>query len=238
MTSWEKGVLSLVLVIGLVLVGSGMVFSQQAESQSKEFEGVVKVAVGKYIYLPQAQGLDIYVAGTVEGGVENLVGKEVKVKATIIPDKANLILAESIELKEGTAYRSVYTRTAEPDFVGYFDPHFRDEYVALNISDINKPEQWEGKAKVKVYGKLQKSTVKEGTETKEVTHIVITDKKGKEIAKVIINGISEYAKFYLNKLRLFDKFWFYLEVKDQVDRKVRIKTKEIFSGNVVFCGLY
>lgn len=238
MTSWKKGAFSLVLTIGLIFLGSMAAFSQQTAAPTKEFEGTVKVAVGKYIYLPQAQGLDIIVAGNVEGGLENLVGKDIKVKATILPDKANLVIADSIELKEGTAYRNIYTRSGEPTFEDYFDQHLRDEYVALAITNINKPEEWEGKAKVKVYGKLQKSKVKESGAEKEITHLVILDKKGKEIARIIVDNITDYARFYLSKLRLFDKFWFYLNVKDQVDKKVRVKTKELFHADVVFCGLY
>ncbi|MGQ9802100.1 MAG: hypothetical protein ACUVRL_10625 [Candidatus Saccharicenans sp.] len=234
----KKGLLLSVFTVSAVLLASVMAFSQQAQPQLKEFEGVVKVAVGHYLYIPQAQGLDIYVAGEVAGGLNNLVGKEVRVKATVIEDKPNLILAESIEIKEGTMYNSVYNRSSEPDFKGYLNPHDRDAYVALNITNINKPEEWEGKTKVKVYGKLLTSKVKEGSQEKEVTHIILSDKKGKEIARIIVNNISDYANFYLQKLRLFDRFWFYLDVTGQVDRRVRLKTRELFSGDLIFCGLY
>lgn len=234
----KKGLLLSVLTISVVLLASAAAFSQQTQPQVKEFEGVVKVAVGHYLYIPQAQGLDIYVAGEVTGGLDSLVGKEVRVKASPIVDKPNLILAESIEIKEGTTYRTVYTRSSEPEFKGYLNPHDREAYLALNITNINKPEEWEGKTKVKVYGKLQTSKVKEGTQEKEVTHIVLTDKKGKEIARIIVNNISDYANFYLKKLRLFDKFWFYLDVTGQVDKKVRAKTRELFLGDLIFCGLF
>lgn len=234
----KNGFLLSVLIVGAVLIASVMAFSQQPQPQVREFNGVVKVAVGHYLYIPQAQGLDIYVAGEVTGGLENLMGKEVRVKASPIEDKPNLILAESIELKEGTVYNEVYTRSSEPNFEGYLNPRDREAYVALNITGINKPEEWEGKIKVKVYGQLQTSTVKEKGQENEVTHIILTDKKGKRIARVIVNNISDYANFYLKKLRLFDRFWFYLDVTGQVDRKVRVKTRELFSGELVFCGLF
>lgn len=234
----KKGLLLSVLIVGAVLIASVMAFSQQTQPQVREFNGVVKVAVGHYLYIPQAQGLDIYVAGEVTGGLNNLVGKEVRVKASPIEDKPNLILAESIEIKEGTMYNEVYRRSSEPDFEGYLDPRDREAYVALNITSINKPEEWEGKAKVKVYGKLQTSTVKEKGQENKITHIILTDKKGKEIARVIVDKISDYANFYLQKLRLFDRFWFYLDVTNQVDRKVRVKTRELFTGELVFCGLF
>ncbi len=238
MTSWKKGVLSLALILGLVILGSMAHAQQQAEPTTKDYEGTVKAALGKYIYIPETKGLDIIVAGNVEGGTEALVGKEVRVKTSVLPDKANLILAESIEIKEGTGYRTVYTRSGEPDFSDYFDQHVRDQYEALKVTNLNKPEEWAGKTKVKVFGQLVQSKVKEGTAEKQVTHIVITDKKGKEIARIVVDNINEYARFYIKKLRLFDKFWFYLNVKEQMDKKTVARTKEILKGDVVFCGLF
>ncbi|MDD8020061.1 MAG: hypothetical protein PHU81_02590 [Acidobacteriota bacterium] len=232
MASWKKVALSFVLNIGLITLCSIAAFSQQASSpaQEKIFEGLVKTAVGKYIYLPEAQGLDIIIAGQIEGRVENLIGKQVRVAVTILPEKANLAVANSIDLKENTGYRNIYTRSAEPNYRDYFPPSLRDSYVVLNITGINKSEEWQGKTRVKVYGRLEKSET--------VTHVVLQDKKDKEIARIIVNNMTDYAKFYLSKLRLFDRFWFYLNVKDQVDRKVTAKTKEIFSADIVFCGLY
>jgi hypothetical protein len=240
MASWKKVALSIILNIGLITLGSMAAFGQQASTpaQEKIFEGTVKTAVGKYIYLPEAQGLDIIISGNLEGGSEGLIGKQIKVAVTILPDKANLAVANSIDLKEANGYRNIYTRAGEPDYSDYFPQSARDQYVALNITAINKPDEWLGKTHVKVYGLLQKSEVKQGTTTSQVTHVVIQDKKGKEVARIIVNNVSDYARFYLSKLRLFDRFWFYLNVKDQVDKKVTAKTKEIFSADVVFCGLY
>jgi len=234
----KNGVLSFIMIVSLIMLTSTLALGQETQPQTRDYEGVVKAAFGHYIYIPQAQGLDIYLAGNIEGGVENLIGKEVRVKASPIADKPNLILAESIEIKDGDIYTSIYTRSTEPDYVGYLNPRDREAYVALNITGINKPEEWEGKSKVKVYGKLQTSKVREGGQEKEVTHVILTDKKEKEIGRVIVNSLSEYASFYLKKLRLFDKFWFYLDVTDQVDRRVRVRTRELFSGNIVFAGLY
>ncbi|HAV41719.1 MAG TPA: hypothetical protein DCW97_04835 [Acidobacteria bacterium] len=240
MASWKKVALSIILNIGLITLGSMAAFGQQASTpaQEKIFEGTVKTAVGKYLYLPEAQGLDIVISGNLEGGTESLIGKQIRVAATILPDKANLAVANSIDLKEANGYRNIYTRTGEPDLSDYFPLSVRDEYVALNITAINKPNEWQGKTKVKVYGFLQKSEVKQGQTTAPVTHLVIQDKGGKEVARIIINNVSDYARFYLSKLRLFDRFWFYLNVKDQVDKRVTAKTKEIFSADVVFCGMY
>jgi hypothetical protein len=68
--------------------------------------------------------------------------------------------------------------------------------------------------------------------------ISIADDKGKEIGKVIVDGFTAYANYYVKKLRLFDTFWFYINIKDSVDKKVRPKTKELFHADVVFTGLY
>ncbi len=241
MASRKNDVLTLVLTICLIVFGSVSAFSQvtstEAQLEIKEYEGTVKVAVGRYLYLPEAQGLDIYVVGSVENGIDSLIGKEVRVKASLIPDKPNLILAESIEIREGNIYRNVFTRTAEPEFTDYFSVRSREEYEALNISNVNRPSDWEGKTKVKVYGRIATENV-EGSEEPKITHIIVTDPKGKEIARVIVDNFTDYAKFYLKKLRLFDHFWFYMNVNDQVDRRVRTRTREIFSADVVFCGLY
>jgi len=39
-------------------------------------------------------------------------------------------------------------------------------------------------------------------------------------------------------LRLFNRFWFYLDIKDTVDKKVRLKTKELFHADVLLAGLF
>jgi hypothetical protein len=71
-----------------------------------------------------------------------------------------------------------------------------------------------------------------------VTYIVLSDDKGKETAKIIVDSVTTYSNYYLNKLKLFDKFWFYVNVKDSVDKKIRPKTKEIFHADVIGAGLF
>jgi hypothetical protein len=80
--------------------------------------------------------------------------------------------------------------------------------------------------------------MKEGGLDKAITYIVLADDKGKEIGRIIVDKVSEFSQYYLKKLRLFDKFWFYLNVKDSVDKKVRAKTKELFHADVLFAGLF
>ena len=86
----------------------------------------------------------------------------------------------------------------------------REAVPALTITGVAKPEEWEGKGQAKVYGKLQKG---------DVNWIVLTDDKGKEMAKIIVDSVSTYSNYYIQKLRLFDTFWFYLNVKDSVDKR-------------------
>jgi hypothetical protein len=202
-----------------------------------EFEGTVKTAVGKYLYLPTAQGLDIVVQGKVgSGDATSLIGKEVRVKGQVAKDKSSIFVADTIEVKEAGQWRSVFTRAGEPVLDDYVDTKDRYNYPALTITNFNKPEEWEGKGKVRVFGKLIKGTAGEGGAP--VDDIVLSDDKGKEIGRIVVDSYTDYAKYYLQKLRLFDKFWFYVNVKDTVDKKVRTKSHELFHADVFFVGLY
>ncbi len=204
-----------------------------------QFEGTVKTVVGKYLYIPTAQGLDIVVQGKVgSGDATSLMGKEIRVKGQIAKDKSSIFVADSIEVREGGQWRSVFTRAGEPVLDDYVDTKDRYNYPALTITNFNKPEEWEGKGKVRVFGKLLKATSTEGGAPKEVESIVLTDDKGKEVGRIIVDSFTDYAKYYLQKLRLFDKFWFYINVKDTVDKKVRAKSHELFHADVFFVGLY
>lgn len=199
-----------------------------------EFTGKVKMAWGKYLYLPAAQGFDIVVEGNLESGsITDLIDKEVRIKGHMMAEEPSLFIADSLEIKEGeTQWRTVFTRTSEVRLIDFFDPDERNNYVALNITNINKPAEWEGKGKAKVYGKLVQEKVP--TENK----IVLYDAKGRELARIIVDNITDYALYYVKKLRLYDKFWFYLNVKETVEAKTRVRTKEIFRADVVFAGLY
>ena len=147
-------------------------------------------------------------------------------------------MANSIELKEGGLYRNVFTRTAEPALDDYLDLQAREAFQPLKITSFNKSEEWEGKGKAKVFGRLEKKTVTEAGGQKEMNYIVVSDEKGKEIGRIIVDRFTDYALYYINKLRLFDKFWFYFDVKETVDRRVRTKTHELFHADVVFSGLF
>lgn len=245
MTSTRKiGLLLLNLGVIVLLVGTAACqkkATKAAEANApqkpaKEFEGTVKVAVGKYLYLPTAQGFDIVLQGFDAG---TLVGKDIRVKGELLPDKPSIFRADSVDVKDASgAYKNVYTRSADLSINDFIDVKARETYPVLTITSANKPEEWEGKGQAKVYGKLEEATVKEGGTEQPITYIVVSDDKGHEIGKIIADKFTDFSNYYIKKLRLFDKFWFYLNIKDTVDRRIRLRTKELFHADVLFAGLF
>jgi hypothetical protein len=244
MTSVKKtGILLLSLGLIFILVGATACQKKvekaaaiQVQKPANEFEGTVKTALGKYLYLPTAQGFDIVLQGFDAAG---LVDKAVRVKGEFLPDKPTIFLANTVEVKDASgAYTNVFTRTQDLTLDDFIDAKAREGYQSLTITGINKPEEWENKGQAKVSGKLPETTVKEGGADKPITYIILSDDKGKDVGKIIVDKFSDYSKYYLKKLRLFDKFWFYLTVKDSVDKKVRPRTKELFHADVQFAGLF
>ena len=233
------------LILGIVFLMAGGMFGQEKTEAAKageeqaapakpanEFEGTVKISLGKYFYLPSAQGFDLAVQGQIESGdASTLTGKDVKVKGELLTDKPSIFRVDSIELKDASgSFRNVFTRTQDLVLDDYLDPLARDSFQELKITSALKNEEWEGKGNVKVYGKIQKGT--------PPAIILLTDEKNKEVGKIIIDKFTDYANYYMNKLRLFDKFWFYLNIKDTVEKKVRTKSRELFHADIIFCGLY
>ncbi|TRZ89551.1 hypothetical protein D4R89_05930 [bacterium] len=233
------------LVLGIVFLMAGGMFGQEKTEAAKageeqavpakpasEFEGTVKIGLGKYFYLPSAQGFDIAVQGQIESGdASNLTGKDIKVRGELLADKPSIFRADSIEMKDASgSFRNVFTRTQDLVLDDYLDPQTRDGFQELKITNALKNEEWEGKGKVRIYGKILKDTTP--------ATILLTDEKNKEVGKIIIDKFTDYANYYMNKLRLFDKFWFYLDIKNTVDKKVRTKSRELFHADIVFCGLY
>jgi hypothetical protein len=229
------------ILLSIFLFGTAMVgasFAQEAEQQPAqekpgaagqfEFEGTVKIGLGNYFYLPSAKGFDVVVQGTIEGqDASSLVGKDIKVKGTMLQDEPSVLVADTIEVKEGGQYRNIFTRTAEIALQDHLDTKERAEYQALTISRIDKADEWEGKGKVKIKGKLENGNL-----------IAISDDKGKQIGKILIDSRTIYADYYIKKLRLFDEFWFYINVKDTVDARARRRSRELFHADLVFAGLY
>jgi hypothetical protein len=227
MTRTKKTAL-LILSLAVVISLAGTACQKKAAATVEtakavtEFQGTVRAALGRYMYLSSAQGFDIVLPGF---DAATLVGKTITVKGNLLPDHPPIFLADSVINNGQTIYNRAQDFQAE-DFV---EVKAREAVPALAISGIAKPEEWEGKPQGKIYGKLEKG---------DVNHIVIADDKGKPLAAIIVDSISIYSNYYIQKLRLFDKFWFYLKVKDSVDKKVRPKTKEIFHADVFGVGLY
>jgi hypothetical protein len=225
----STGILILSLAILVAFAGT-MACQKKAETPAaeaqksvNEFEGTVRAALGRYMYLSTASGFDIVLPGF---DAATLIGKTVKVKGNLLLDHPPVFLADSVETSPGV---SVYTRSQEFQAEDFVEMKVREAVPALALTGIAKPEEWEGKGNVKVYGKLLKG---------DVNTIVVSDDKGKEMAKIIVDSVSTYSNYYIQKLRLFDKFWFTITVKDSVDKKIRPRTKEIFHADVLGVGLF
>jgi hypothetical protein len=224
----KTGVLFLSLVLVAGFAGT-MACKKKAETPAAEaiktvteFDGTVRAALGRYMYLSTAQGFDIVLPGL---DAATLMGKTIKVKGNLLPDHPPVFLADSVV----SGGQTVYTRSQEFRAEDFIEMKAREAIPALAITGVAKPEEWEGKPQGKVFGKLQKG---------DVNYIVLSDAKGKELAKIIVDSINTYSNYYIQKLRLFDQFWFYLTVKDSVDKKVRPRTKELFHADVIGVGLY
>jgi hypothetical protein len=237
--TWQ--ILGLSLLAFTVLLGS--VSCQKAEEAGDEeglalkegileFEGTIKVALGKYAYIPEASGFDIIIQGDISGGIEELVGKEVKGEGEFSPEMPALLVANTIDVKDaGGDYQNVFTRTEDVASDEYLSMRARDKmFPALEKLAYNKNEDWEGNEKAKVFGKLERSEDK--------ASIQLLDEKGKLIGSVLVDSVGEIAEYYMLKLTYFDKFWFYLDVKETVDWRTRRRTRELFHADIIFAGLY
>ena len=221
----------LILSLAILVAFAGTVACQKkaetavAEVQTAvtEFEGAVRAALGRYMYLSTASGFDIVLPGF---DAATLAGKTVKVKGNLLLDHPPVFLADSVETSPGV---SAYTRNQEFQAEDFVEMRVREGVPALKITGVAKAEEWEGKGMAKVYGKLVKG---------DVNYIVLADEKGKDMAKIIVDSVSTYSNYYIQKLRLFDEFWFYINIKDSVDAKTRTRSKEIFHAGVVGVGLY
>jgi hypothetical protein len=196
--------------------------------------GTVKNAKGNYFFMDEVPGFDISVTGPVEGGdATALIGKPVRVKGLFNKDLPNLLVAQSIEIKQSEQqYKNVYTSTDASAPADFFNQKTREEYPDVVITKFDKNEEWEGKGKGKVFGTLIPAAAGQNA------FISVLGADGKEIGKIIVDSESSYAAFYSEKLKLFEKNWFYLNIKESVDKKLRAKNKEMFHADIVFIGLY
>ena len=224
--------------IVLTIVFAGVVFAQEpppsetqeeaAETAVSEFEGTVSLGLGKYFYLPAATGYDVVVQGMIQGqDASFLTGKEIRIKGIVSKVEPQVLIADSIEVKNSSGqYETVFTRAEEFSVDDYVDSRARAEFPPLTVSAYNKAEEWQDKGKVKIHGQLVDNA------------IVIKDDRGRDIGKILVDNISDFARYYINKLKLFDKFWFYIDVKDTVEWQERRRSRELFHADVLFAGLY
>jgi len=196
------------------------------------FEGTVKVVEGKYVFVPEARGFDIVIQGNLEtGGMEALVDKQVRGEGEISSERPSILIANTLEImEEGENWRNVFTRTEDVLLEDFLDLSARGEFEALEDLSYDKKDVWEGKEQVKVYGRLEKTNGGDA--------IAVLDEEGAEIGKVLVDSFTDFGDYYLKKLRLFDKFWFYMNVKETVDWSERRRTREMFHADVVFAGLF
>ncbi len=203
------------------------------EESKVMFEGTIKVAYGKYIYVPEVQGFDIIIQGALESGdISSLEGKEVKGEAHIDHERTSILIADTIEVKEESGtYRNIFTRTEEVVLEDYIDLQDRSEFTALKDISYDKKDAWEEKEKAKVYGKLEE-------EDGNFKIVIIDEEDGKQVGKIIVDNFADIAQYYIKKLDLFDSYWFYVNIKDTVAWAARRRTRELFHADVVFAGLF
>ena len=231
------------VLIAFLLVAFGSVACQKTEQGEAgeesgiqegimSFEGTVKVVVGKYVFLPEASGFDIVIQGNLDSGdIGNLIDKEIRGEGDISPDVPSILAANTLEVKgDAGDWTNIFTRTEELVLEDFLDLSDREEFIVLADLSYDKKDIWEENVKVKVYGKLEKND--------DGDKIVVFDEEGKEVGTVLVDSYTDFCQFYLEKLELFDKFWFYLNVKETVDWSQRRRTREMFHADVVFSGLF
>jgi hypothetical protein len=228
--------LAILLVVGFTACGKGETTSQEegvilAEGQV-EFEGTVQVAVGKYMFIPELRGFDIAVVGALDSGtIEDLIGKTVKGVGEFTPERPSLLIAKHLEAKdERDNWQEIFTLSEEADLDDYFSLKKRDEFDVLEDIEYDDKSGWEGKETAKILGKIQGEA--------DNMRIFLYDENDREVARIIVDEISDFGSFYLKKLSLFDEFWFYITVKETVPWGERRISGDIFHADVLFAGLF
>jgi hypothetical protein len=232
------------MLIAFLLVAFGSVACQKAEQGDTgeegtgiqegimPFEGIVKAVVGKYVFLPEASGFDIVIQGNLESGdVQSLIDKQVRGEGDISIDTPSILVANTLEVKgDNGDWTNVFTRTQEVDLEDFLDLNDREEFVVPAGLSYDKKDMWEEAERLKVYGTLERND--------NGDKIVVFGEEDEEIGRILVDSYTDFCQFYLEKLGNFDKFWFYLIVKETVDWSQRRRTREMFHADVVFAGLF
>jgi hypothetical protein len=142
------------------------------------------------------------------------------------------LIANNVDVKdESGEWMTVFTRSEDVMTAEWMTQQGRDEvFPALVDLAYNKNEGWEGKEKAKVFGQLEQE--------EDAVFIAVLDDKGGEVGRIIVDNMDDLADFYIKKLHLFDKFWFYMDVKETVEWRTRRRSRELFHADVLFAGLY
>ncbi len=231
-------------VMAFLLVAAGTMACKSTEEDASDeravalkeglldFEGTIKIVCGKYVFVPQVRGFDIVIQGDLDSGsISDLIGKEVKGVGEFTHERPSILVANILEVRgENNEWTPVFKRSEDvvlDDFISIVD---RDGFDFLEKLDYSKKEAWEGKEKARVHGKL--------VEEEGSYKITVLDEKGKLAGKINVDSLTDYAQYYIQKLKLFDEFWFYLNVKDTVEWKTRRRTRELFNADIVFAGLF
>ena len=204
------------------------------------FEGVVRTAVGRYLYIPEIRGLDVVLQGQLSSAdTDSLIGKEVKGEGDFSAERPSILVANSLEVKEPEGdWMNVFNRSEEFVVGDFIDSKEREEFQLLENFNHQRSQAWEGIEKAKVFGKLEKKIAGEGEEQSEIYNIVVLDEDGEETGRIIINNFTDFAFYYMKKLTLFDSFFFYVNIKNTVDWDIRRRTRELFHADVLFVGLF
>lgn len=235
--------LGLVFVAVLLVIAGTVACNQEGETADAqvgqelgqnqlEIEGTVKVVVGQYMFAPEVRGFDIVVPGALMSGeLIDLVDKEIKGTGHFTPDRPSILVPDELEVKdESGKFTPIFTKSEEPVLVDYMSTVQRDEFETLEKIQYNKAENWEGKTQVKVFGRIES--------TENGKQIVLTDEKGDDVGTIILDSVTDFADYYIKKLRLFNEFWCYLNVKETVDWGTRRRTRELFHADLLFAGLF
>ena len=236
--------LGLVIVVVLLIIAGTVACNKAEESVDTEegqdlqknqlaIEGTVKVVVGQYMFVPEVRGFDIVVPGSLMSGeLMDLVNKEIKGTASYTPERPSVLVPEALEVKdENGNFSPIFTKSEEPVLADYMSVAQRDEFEKLEELEYNKADGWEGKTMAKVFGRV---------ETTETGHqIVLTEENGDEIgATIVLDNMTDFADYYIKKLRLFKEFWCYINIKETVDWGTRRRSRELFHADLLFAGLF
>ncbi len=197
-----------------------------------EFEGTPKVSVGKFLYVPEAQGFDIVVQGPLDSGeLSALIDKEVRGEGEFSPEYPSILVANTIEMKDDSGgWSPVFTKTEDVILDEYLDLQARDGFQVIRELAYNDNEGWEGLENIKIQGTLE--------ETDGAYKIVVLNENGQEVGNILVDNMANFAQYYVQKLGLFERFWFYVTVKETVEWSVRRTSRDLFHADILFAGLF